>query len=142
MSLNELSKKCHEQAKKSKFYKNDEQLGQILVGTGFGDYVLSMRICQLIALVKTELSEAIEADRKDKFCKIASHSAVFYGNIPDELFKHEYINYIKNTFEDEIAGALIRIFDLCGFLNIDIDSHVKAAMRYNSLREEKHGKKY
>lgn len=49
---------------------------------------------------------------------------------------------IKDTFEDEIADCFIRLFDLCGRYKIDIESHIKAKMKYNSLREKLHGKKY
>ena len=38
--------------------------------------------------------------------------------------------------------AVIRIADLCGYLNIDLESHIKAKMRYNESRPYKHGKEY
>jgi NTP pyrophosphatase (non-canonical NTP hydrolase) len=49
---------------------------------------------------------------------------------------------VKDTFEDELADAVIRIADLCGYLNIDLESHIKAKMRYNETRPHKHGKEY
>ena len=38
--------------------------------------------------------------------------------------------YLKNTFEDELADVIIRVLDLCAFKGIDIESHIKAKMRY------------
>jgi hypothetical protein len=143
MNLNKLAEQCHKQANESSFYKNDTKLGQILSGTGMIDYALFMRVCQLMLLVISKLIGAMEADRKDSHCKLddnyISDVLLKYGN---ELFLKIYNSDIKDTFENEIAGTFIRIFDLCGYLNIDVDSHVKAAMRYSALREEKHGKKY
>ena len=49
---------------------------------------------------------------------------------------------VKDSVEDEIADAFIRLFDLCGFYGIDIEAHIKAKMAYNATRPAKHGKKY
>ena len=53
-----------------------------------------------------------------------------------------YKDLVKGSFEEEMADIVIRVMDLCAFKNIDLEAHVKAKMRYNSLREYKHGKKY
>lgn len=146
--INELCKECHEQAKKKKFYKNDEKFIHNLkvlfdAPEGFKEYLLSMRICQLLLLTISELTETMEADRENKYTryddiKYASEKS----NIKDKDFVKYYESAFKDTFEDEIAGALIRILDLCGYLEIDIESHIKVAMRYNTFREPKHRKKY
>jgi len=51
-------------------------------------------------------------------------------------------NHIKDSFEDEIADAVIRLLDMCGGLRIDIDFHVTSKLMYNASRPYKHGKKY
>jgi NTP pyrophosphatase (non-canonical NTP hydrolase) len=51
-------------------------------------------------------------------------------------------NYIKNSFEDELADVVIRIMDLCGYLHIDLEAHILAKMQYNATREKLHGKRY
>lgn len=51
-------------------------------------------------------------------------------------------SHIKDTVEDELSDAIIRILDLCGWLNIDIQRHVDLKMQYNAGREKMHGKKY
>jgi NTP pyrophosphatase (non-canonical NTP hydrolase) len=49
---------------------------------------------------------------------------------------------VKDTFEDELADAAIRIFDLAHSKGIDLQKHIEAKMRYNATREHMHGKKY
>ena len=63
-----------------------------------------------------------------------------------EFCKPEFCNAfrdkIKNTVEDELADALIRLLDLTAALGIDIDKHVRLKRRYNKSRPWKHGKLY
>lgn len=80
-----------------------------------------------IALAISELSESIEALRKNRECKEKRSSTLFEKTV-------------KDTFEDEIADAMIRLFDLCGMYNIDINWHIKEKLKYNTSRPYKHGK--
>lgn len=74
-------------------------------------------VAQKVALIMSECGEALEAMRKKN-----------YGL--EE----------KDTFEDEIADTFIRLADLCGELNIDIEKQINWKMQLNSTREIKHGK--
>ena len=49
---------------------------------------------------------------------------------------------IKDSLEDELADAVIRIADMCGYLGIDLEKHIELKMKYNATREYKHGKRY
>jgi len=60
----------------------------------------------------------------------------------DEEFAETFSIMVKDSFHDEMADVLIRVLDLCGGHNIDIDWHVKMKMRYNATRARLHGKKY
>ncbi len=116
-SLNEWSELAYNASVKKGFYENYE-------GT-------SEQIAQSLMLIVSELAEALEADRKNNYADL-------------DLLKdfNDFESTIKNTFEDEIADAIIRLFDLCGAMDIDLDKHVQLKMKYNSLRPHKHGKKY
>ena len=120
--LNELAKEIHDNAKSKGFFDSEKNIGEML------------------CLIHSEVSEALEADRK---CHYTTYNMnVINGWVKDLDFKSEFSKNVKNTFEDELADVVIRVLDLCAFKGIDIESHIKAKMRYNSMREHKHGKSY
>lgn len=82
-----------------------------------------------LMLIVSELGEALEALRKGNLTKNINN----FTNFETE---------IKDTFEDEIADTIIRLLDLCGLLQIDIEKHIIAKMEYNKTRERLHGKKF
>lgn len=166
----------------------------------------------LLMLVITELSEAVEADRKGKYFKgISTFEREFnrYYALVDEnkRFECAFEKYVKDTVPDEMADAVIRLLDLAGLrgislelangdiddciedmaeackgetftesiysistlpvrydgifdfptavndmilsifglakhLDIDLLWHIEHKMKYNELRENKHGKRY
>lgn len=91
-----------------------------------------------LMLTVSELSEALEALRKDRRADITN----FDTEVSTLGFQNAFKAHIKDTFEDEMADALIRILDMCAKYNIDIDFHVKQKMLYNSQRPYKHGKSF
>lgn len=86
---------------------------------GFWDESRSVGEC--IALIHSELSEALEADRKDL---MDDHLPTRYG------------------LEVELADAMIRILDLAGYIGMDIGGALVEKLEYNKSRPHKHGKKY
>ncbi|MDD2962553.1 MAG: hypothetical protein PHQ65_12030 [Bacteroidales bacterium] len=133
--LNELSKQIHENAKSKGFFDNERNLGEML------------------CLIHSEVSEALEAVRTDNYYSnccdeqkwfIKGMADKNYGATfnDDSFFKEQFENRVKNSFEDELADVVIRVLDLCAFKDIDIESHIKAKMRYNALRPHKHGKAF
>jgi NTP pyrophosphatase (non-canonical NTP hydrolase) len=60
----------------------------------------------------------------------------------DVDFNDAFSKLVKDTFEDEIADAVIRLFDMSAGLGIDLESHIMAKLRYNANRPKMHGKKY
>lgn len=121
MGLNKLSKEIHDNAVAKGFYEEKKEVGTLLM------------------LAVSELSEALEADRKGRK---TPDNVVFLLGYPDKMFEDLFERQVKDTFEDEMADTIIRVLDMCGHLGIDIESHVEAKMRYNSTREAKHGKRY
>jgi len=67
-----------------------------------------------LMLIVTELGEACEADR--------------LGD--------------KDNFKEEIADTFIRLFDLCGYLDIDIENEINKKMIKNIKRPKLHRKRY
>jgi NTP pyrophosphatase (non-canonical NTP hydrolase) len=103
----------------------------------------------MLCLIHSEVSEALEADRKGKYSqadeiKLGGLSDKNYGitYYDDSVFQREFADCVKDTFEDELADVMIRVMDLAAFKGVDLEKHIKAKMRYNALREHKHGKKY
>lgn len=86
---------------------------------GFHDKELSIR--HLMMLIITEISEAVEADRKGLHADIDSYyDEVRYGaDIYDKDLRSPFEKFVKSTLEDELADVCIRIFDLCGTLGIE-----------------------
>lgn len=119
----------------SKIRKANLQKGFDLLGVQTGTQLM---------LVVSELSEALEAVRKGRYCDKESVQSLMndFGGDFDNKFQKIFENDVKDTFEDELADALIRILDICAFYEIDIDTHVSLKLQYNATREYKHGKKF
>jgi hypothetical protein len=77
-----------------------------------------------IALIHSELSEALESYRKHGTAEPDHHCAPF------------------TNVEVELADAIIRIFDLAGRLNLKLGSALMAKHAYNKTRPYKHGKTF
>jgi NTP pyrophosphatase (non-canonical NTP hydrolase) len=117
--FNELAKEIHEGNVSRGFWESERKLTEVVMLT----------VC--------ELSEAIEADRAEKWA--TENDILQYKNIPtSERFKEN----IKDTVQDEIADTIIRLLDFSHKFNIDLDFHINAKLSYNALRPYKHGKTY
>jgi NTP pyrophosphatase (non-canonical NTP hydrolase) len=122
MNINKIAAEIHENNIKKGFFEGEKNIGEML------------------ALIHSEVSEALEADRKDRYTEVLPTSV--YRWVDNDKFKESFEEHIKDSFQDELADIFIRVLDLAAFKNVDLEGHVKAKMRYNSLREYKHGKKY
>ena len=96
MKINELCRLAHENARNKGFWDKPREFGT------------------LIALLHSELSEALEADR----------------------------NNDRDNLEEELGDTCIRIFDLCGSLGIDLEKVITLKMEKNKERPRLHGKLY
>lgn len=70
-----------------------------------------------IMLVISELSEAVEAYRKN----YKSDYDKFHEDLKELGIRESFKKNIKNTVEDEIADVYIRLYDYAGAVNIDFE---------------------
>jgi hypothetical protein len=122
MNINEMAAAAHKNA----------------VAKGFYDEPPS--VDRRLNLIHSEVSEACEADRKDHYCAhIAAKESL---EMDDKRFKEYFMAWIKGSFWDEMADVVIRIGDFAAAQNVNLEAHVEAKMRYNSMRPYKHEKNY
>ena len=116
-----------------------KEVGEINIANGWRDQ--KHEVATYLMLVVSELSEAMEADRKDEHSDFDTAKSYIDDSDNDEEFKTSFKLFVKDTFEDEIADAIIRLLDLADMLGIDIEFHVRNKMRYNKTRGYHHGGK-
>lgn len=117
LTLKELGRRAFETAKAKGFH--DEPID----------------IPRALMLTVSELAEALEADRKNKRADLSALNGAY-------PFREKFEAHVKDTFEDELADATIRLLDLSTALGIDLEMHVMLKMQYNEGRGYKHGKRY
>ena len=76
---------------------------------------LNRNVPELLCLIHSEVSEAMEGYRK---------------NLMDDKLPH------RKMIEVELADAVIRIGDLCGALNLDLGGAIEEKMAFNASRED------
>lgn len=106
-----------------------------------GFYEKPTSVAEKLCLIHSEVSEALDADRSDEYCEVPNVRDLL--NIEhDALFRVDFVTQVASTFEDELADIVIRVMDLAASRGIDLEAHILAKVRYNAMREHKHGKKY
>lgn len=105
VNWNELRDRAYQNAVKHGFYENTSLLDEVM-------------------MIVTELGEAVQADRDNKFANLL----LFEKNFdtpqinPEEHYIHCYDVLMKDTVEDELADAFIRMLSFLAHSNIDMDA--------------------
>lgn len=118
--LNKIAADIYQQNKEKGFWDKERNIGELLM------------------LITSELAEAMEAHRGRK--NILNREA--FEKNEEEDFNYAFNTFVKDSFEDELADAAIRLFDAFGGLGIDMDFHIENKLKYNKSRARLHGKKY
>jgi len=103
LGLNECAKDCHEAAVKGGWWHDSEGKKK------------ERNVGELLCLIHSEISEAMEGARKD---------------LMDTHLKH------KSMMEVELADAIIRIFDLAESKNFNLGQTIYEKLEYNRSRAD------
>ena len=133
--MNQLVKGLNESA--STIHENNKSKGFWSKGKS------GQNVGELLMLVVSELGEAMEAHRKNKFSEPFDRF-IWQEDLNEEksIDRLNFQNYFKDTFEDEIADSVIRLLDLSAGLGIDLERHINLKVAYNLSRPQLHGKLY
>lgn len=103
--IRELCKEAHENAVRHGFWDDQHDIRHYLM------------------LVITELAEAVQAYRKNRFADRDKYEKLVMesGCTEDTAF----LLRVKDTFEDEMADACIRLMDLTGRFDVELPTDIK-----------------
>jgi NTP pyrophosphatase (non-canonical NTP hydrolase) len=94
-----------------------KEVHDLAIEKGWYDNSTKREVPELLCLIHSEISEALEG------------------------YRHNIPNGEKGNLGEELADAVIRIWDMCEYLNIDIASEVNKKHEFNKTRPYRHGNK-
>lgn len=89
-----------------------------------------------LCLVISELMEAVEAHRKEKYANVEAFNEEMsrYGQSENvqsdsgEYFMRSFEKHIKDSLEDELADAIIRLLDFAGLCDVKIEEFTEETL--------------
>lgn len=133
MRIKDLIKECHQNAvehgfwddwdKLDDFIENARTQKEIDILSRYADNAIGNRLM----LIVSELGEALEVLRQG-------------GDSEED--DEENARIVMEKFSEELADVAIRLFDLCGGLDIDLEAAMAEKMEKNRNRPRLHGKKF
>lgn len=122
-TINTLVKAAHENAVDKGWYEEPRTFGEV------------------IALMHSELSEALEDHRNGHgFREIWYEFKLEDGSVKSLPYNLDGEGK-PCGIPTELADTVIRIFDACGHLGIDLEAAIHEKMAYNATRPHRHGGK-
>lgn len=123
-TLAEVVTEAHDNSKAHGFYDASSRIKGELYASAPPEFVEAYErslIAEKLALIHSEVSEALECLRG------GLGSMIGLNGKPEGL-------------PSELADVVIRVADLCGMLEVDLNAEVALKMKYNRSRPYKHGK--
>jgi len=105
---------CHGQAKHNGWW-TELGTGRDMTSTGYPKVLPTRNVGELLCLVHSEVSEAMEGHRKV---------------LMDDKLPH------RTMLEVELADAVIRLFDMSGGLGLDIAGAIAEKLEFNGQRAD------
>ena len=156
MDLKELLQQSHQSYKDSGFWNDYDTIKNIMKSNPelFTKHQIEQVkyafISQKLSIIQKEISDSLSSLRigknyqggKENLDKIIELSKIVSENQndPQIFFKGPYITHVKDTFEDELATAFIKMCDLCEKIDLDIEKFILMKLAFNKTRTEKHNK--
>lgn len=138
MKIKELCKEAHKTACEKGFWEYAYNLER---HPSEQKQLKRRNLSEILMLIVSELGEACEALRRGQRQKNTCYDYDEKG-IHQKIKGIEKTRWVKDTFEDELADAVIRIADLCEAEGIDLEWQIKQKMKYNETRPKKHNKNF
>lgn len=112
-AVNSIVEQCHDRSVDAGWWKTKQ--GANMLAPGFDPEFKKNIMGTKVALIHSEVSEALEGYRKDK---------------ADEHLPH------RKSVEVELADAVIRICDMAGALGLDLGGAIAEKLAYNAIRAD------
>ena len=125
-TIKELQERAYRQSADKGFHDDEPTEGRALLSLN----------AERIALMHSELSEALEELRKGYPANLTYHPTDHFG-APEQDGPHK-----PEGVPSELADVVIRVLDFCGSNDIDLESMLLEKLDYNATRNHKHGKKF
>lgn len=113
----------------------DGELADIVIRTMSFFGLRGMKFSPIEDLDASKAKESEEYFKGCSFTEAALYLTQSFATHYDGLYKDK-------VFVDDLSYSVAFIFEWARYLKIDLMRHIKLKMKYNSMREYKHGKKY
>jgi len=145
LQVNKAAQEIHEENKEKGFWLDRVRVPLKMSESGcFNDREIEfVRGCiksQMLILSISEICEAQEAHRLGRTANVHAYEAS--AKHSNDLEKAAYELFIKDTPEDEISDAIMRLLDYAASNGIDVEKHIELKRNYNKKRPFKNGKAF
>lgn len=140
-TIKNLQEDIHSTNVEKGFWDNNDKISSI-EDEDFRNAVTKAFQAQRLALVTSEISEALESIRKKDVKLISNSVKAVIEDAEGEYFVKTFTDFVKDSYQDELADSVIRLLDIAGGEGIDLEWHILQKLRYNKTRAKMHGKRF